>query len=135
MYDWGIGFNSRQGNGFFSSPEPPKQIWGSPSLLPSGTGGSFPGDREMGDEADHSHRPSADVKNTRSYSSTPPYKQKRTNSPELYGAICTFPNLFNICQLWALCACNLHDTSSPEIYPCDKWPTVSSVLEQKHPTL
>jgi hypothetical protein len=41
-----------------------------------GTGGSFPGDKAAGREADHSPPTSAEVKNTWIYKSTPLYAFK-----------------------------------------------------------
>jgi hypothetical protein len=40
---------------------------------PMDTGGAFPGVNRPGREADHSPPPSAEVKKTRIYTSTPPY--------------------------------------------------------------
>jgi hypothetical protein len=44
-----------------------------PASNPMGTGGSFPGVKRPGREVDHSPPSSAEVKNTWSYISTPPY--------------------------------------------------------------
>jgi hypothetical protein len=57
----------------FSSPERPHQLWGPPSLLPSGYGGLLSGVKQPGLEADHSPQSSAAVKNVWSYTSNLPY--------------------------------------------------------------
>jgi hypothetical protein len=44
-----------------------------PTSYPIDTGGSFPGDKAPGREADHSPPTSADVKKVWIYTSTPPY--------------------------------------------------------------
>jgi hypothetical protein len=55
-----------------------KAYWGSggiaPASYPMGTGGSFPGVKRPGREADHSPPSSAEVKNSWSYTSTPPIR-------------------------------------------------------------
>jgi hypothetical protein len=44
-----------------------------PASYPMGTTGSFPGDKRPGRESDHSPLSSTEVKNARSYTSTPQY--------------------------------------------------------------
>jgi hypothetical protein len=56
--------------GFFSSPPRSDPLWVSPNLLSSGV----PGVKRSGREGDHSPPTSAEVKNTWSYTSTPPNK-------------------------------------------------------------
>jgi hypothetical protein len=44
-----------------------------PAFYPMGTGGTFPGVKRPGREADHSPQTSGDVKKTLIYTATPPY--------------------------------------------------------------
>jgi hypothetical protein len=68
------GFYFQQGQGFFSLPPHPDQLWGPPSLLFNEYQGLFLwGVKQPGHEADHSTLSSAKVKNACSYTSTPPY--------------------------------------------------------------
>jgi hypothetical protein len=61
------------GAGIFSSWPCLGQLWGPPSFLSNGQWGSFPRVKWLVYEADHSHPPSAKVKNARGYISVPPY--------------------------------------------------------------
>jgi hypothetical protein len=51
------------GKRFYSTPQRPDRLWAHPSTSPMGTGGSFPGGKAAGREADHSPLSSAEVKN------------------------------------------------------------------------
>jgi hypothetical protein len=57
----------------FSSPRRPDRLWGYPASYPMGTGGSFPGIKAAGREADHSPPTSAEDKKMWIFTSTPPY--------------------------------------------------------------
>jgi hypothetical protein len=68
--DWiragGPGFDFHQGYGFFSTPQPPDQLWSPPSLLSNRYRELFPREaKRTRREADHSTLPSAEVKNGR----------------------------------------------------------------------
>jgi hypothetical protein len=58
---------------FFCSPPGPDGLWTHPASYPMGIGGSYTGLKRPGSEADHSPPSRAEVKNTWSYNSTPPY--------------------------------------------------------------
>jgi hypothetical protein len=66
--------NVQQDWHFFSSPPRPDRLWGPPSLLSNGYQGLFsPGVNWLGNEAVYSPASSPEVKNARSYTSTPQY--------------------------------------------------------------
>jgi hypothetical protein len=73
--DWMIG-SSTPGRSweFFSSPPRPDRLRGPHSLLYDGYAGSFSGVKRPGLDADHSSPSSSEVKNARSYTSTPPIR-------------------------------------------------------------
>jgi len=58
----------------FSSSPCPERLWGPPSLLFNGYGGSFSGGKAAGGEAEHALPSSAEVKNVWGCSSTPPIR-------------------------------------------------------------
>jgi hypothetical protein len=66
----GYGLDDHEGWEF---PYRPDRLWGPPNLLDMGTGGSFPGVKRQGREADQSPPTSAEVKKMWIYTSTPPY--------------------------------------------------------------
>jgi hypothetical protein len=76
--DWTIGvlgFDSRRGAWNFSLHHCVQNGSGAhPASYPMDTGGSFPGVKRPGREADHSPPSSAEVKNEWSYTSTPPIR-------------------------------------------------------------
>jgi hypothetical protein len=55
----------------FTSPQRPERLWDPLSLLSYSIGGSFPGVKLPGSEADHSPPTIANVKKMRIYTSTP----------------------------------------------------------------
>jgi hypothetical protein len=57
----------------FTSPYLPDRLWRPPNFYTMGTGGTFPGVKRPGCEADRSPPASADVKKMWIYTSTPPY--------------------------------------------------------------
>jgi hypothetical protein len=69
--DWEVGFRVPVGSRIFTSLCCPDRLWGPPNTM--GTGGSFPGAKRPGREADHSPPTSAEVKKMWIYISTPPY--------------------------------------------------------------
>jgi hypothetical protein len=54
-----------------TSPPRPERLWDPPSRLSHGIGGSFPGTKRPGSEADHSPPTVANVKKIRIYTTTP----------------------------------------------------------------
>jgi hypothetical protein len=68
----GSEFESQQGKEFSPLHVIQTSSGAHPDSYPMGTGGSFPGDKAAGREADHSPPTSAEVK-TWIYTSTPPY--------------------------------------------------------------
>jgi hypothetical protein len=71
--DRAVGVQIPVGSRIFSSPRHPDRLLGPPNLYPMSTGGSFPGGKRPGHEADHSPPTSAEVKKMWIYTSTPPY--------------------------------------------------------------
>jgi hypothetical protein len=67
------GFDFRPRQETFSTPQPPYQFWGPPSLLSNGYREISPGIKRPVPEDDHSSPSSAEVKNTWSYIYTVPY--------------------------------------------------------------
>jgi hypothetical protein len=67
------GFEYSRSKRFLSTPQRPDQLWGPPSPLSNGYGGSFSEVKRPGREADHSPLTSAEVKKMWIYTSTPPY--------------------------------------------------------------
>jgi hypothetical protein len=65
------GFNSRQGQEIFYSPQRPGQLWGPPSLLSNGVPEASSPGVWQGQEADHSPPSSAEVNNGEAISSLP----------------------------------------------------------------
>jgi hypothetical protein len=68
----GLGFESRLGQIFFSSPKCPEGLLRPSSLLSNGYRGSFPGLKRSGRNVDHSHPSNAEVRNEWRYMSAPP---------------------------------------------------------------
>jgi hypothetical protein len=60
--DRGVRVRVPVGSRIFSSPRRPDRLWVNPTSYPMGTGGSFPGVKRPGREADHSPPASAEVK-------------------------------------------------------------------------
>jgi len=75
LWAWRPGFDSRQRQGFFSSPPPPDRLWDPPqplvqwALVP---GLLFLEVKRLGRESNRSLPSSSDVNNAWSYTSTPP---------------------------------------------------------------
>jgi hypothetical protein len=67
----GVGVQVPVGSRIFSSPCRPDRSGVHPTSYPMGTGGSFPGVKRPGREADHSTPVSAEVKKMWIYTSTP----------------------------------------------------------------
>jgi hypothetical protein len=83
--------------------------WAHPASYPTGTGGSFPGGKAAGREAHHSPPTNAEVKETWTYTSPPPYAFKTWCLIVKHREIFTFlPSLILLLLLYNLpCFCIL----------------------------
>jgi hypothetical protein len=75
--NWQVEAEVLVGSRIFSSPRHPDQFRGPPSLLSNGYSGSFPREKWLGCEADHSFPTSTKAKKTWMYTSTPQYVAMR----------------------------------------------------------
>jgi hypothetical protein len=73
LIDHGIGFRVPVEARILTSLRRPDRLWGPPNFYPKGTGGSFPGVKWPGREADPTLPTSTEVKKMWIYTSTPPY--------------------------------------------------------------